>query len=70
MGPLTQPYYEKGLAEGEARGEAKILTLLLETRFGALPPDFRRRISAADAGAIEAWATRAFKAHNLQSVFE
>jgi predicted transposase YdaD len=66
LGPLTQPYYEKGLAEGEA----KILTLLLETRFGALPADFRQRISAADAGAIEAWATRAFEARDLQSVFE
>ena len=66
LGPLTQPYYEKGLAEGEA----KILTLLLETRFGALPADFRQRISAADAGAIEAWATRAVEARDLQSVFE
>lgn len=74
LGPLTQPYYEKGLAEGEAKGEtkgeAKILTLLLETRFGALPTDFRQRISAADAAAIEAWAARAFKARDLQSVFE
>jgi predicted transposase YdaD len=74
LGPLTQPYYEKGLAEGEARGEAKgeakILTLLLETRFGALPADFRHRISAADAAAIEAWAARAVAARDMQSVFE
>lgn len=66
LGPLTQPYYEKGLAEGEA----KLLTLLLETRFGALPADFRQRISVADARAIEVWATRAFEARDLQSVFE
>ena len=70
LGPLTQPYYEKGIAEGEARGEAKILTLLLETRFGAIPADFRQRISAADAGAIEAWAARTLAARDLQSVFE
>src|SRR5262249_4388307 len=53
MGCLTQPFYDKGLIEGEAKGtaigeargeakgEAKVLTRLLEERFGILPARFR-----------------------------
>jgi predicted transposase YdaD len=74
MGWLTQPYYDKGLAEGEARGEARgkaaMLTRHLEKRFGALPEAIRRRIFSADVGCIEAWAERAFDVPDLQSVFD
>jgi len=82
LGPLSQPYYEKGLAEGEAKGiargetkgeakgEAKILALLLERRFGALPLQFRQRIFAADVGVIEDWVRRALDAPDLESVFQ
>ncbi len=85
MGWLTQPYYEKGLAEGEARGEAKgeakgeargeargeakVLIRLLEKRFGGVPTPLSQRIFAADVGAIEAWVERAFDAPDLQSIF-
>jgi Putative transposase, YhgA-like len=78
MGWFSQPYYEKGLAEGEvkgeargeARGEAKVLARLLERRFGAIPGPLRQRLFAADVTAIEAWVERAFDAPDLQSVFE
>jgi len=70
MGWLTQPYYDKGKVEGEAKGEAKVLTRLLERRFGALPDTLRQRIFAADVGSIDLWVERAFEARDLRSVFE
>jgi predicted transposase/invertase (TIGR01784 family) len=66
MGCLTQPFYDKGKAEGEA----KILSRLLEKRFGLVPTSVRELIFAADVGAIERWVERAFDAPDLQSVFE
>jgi hypothetical protein len=66
MGWLTQPYYDKGKAEGEA----KILARLLERRFGTLPDPLRQRIFTADAGSIESWVERAFDAPDLQSIFD
>ena len=70
MGWLTQPYYDKGKVEGKAEGAAKVLTRLLERRFGALPDTLRQRIFAADVGSIDLWVERAFEAPDLQSVFE
>ena len=78
MGWWTQPVYEKGMAEGEARGvaigeargEAKLLTRLLEKRFGVVPPQLRERIFLANVGQIEAWGERALDAPDLQSIFE
>jgi hypothetical protein len=66
MGWLTQPYYDKGKAEGEA----KVLTRLLEKRFGVIPALVRERILAADAGSIDVWVERALDAPDLQSVFD
>lgn len=70
MGWLTQPYYEKGVAEGKAEGEATVLARLLEKRFGAVPSSVRERIFSANVGQIESWVERAFEAPDLQSVFE
>lgn len=70
MGWLTQPYYDKGLAEGEAKGEAKVFILLLEKRFGPIPTPLRERIFGANVGSIEAWVERAFDAPDLQSIFD
>ena len=70
MGALTQPYYEMGIAEGEAKGEAKLLTRLLEKRFGVVPPLLRERIFSANAGQIESWAERAFDAPDLHAIFD
>jgi len=82
MGWLTQPYYDKGLADGEARGRAKwlaegealgkasLLTRVLEKRFGALPADVEDRIFTADVRCLENWVERAIDAPDLQSVFE
>lgn len=66
MGWITQPYYEKGLAEGEA----KTLTRLLEKRFGTIPVALRQRIFAADVSSIDAWTERILDAPSLESIFE
>ena len=70
MGWMTQPYYDKGLAEGEAKGEAKIFVRLLEKRFGPIPTPLRERIFGSNVGSIEAWVERAFDAPDLQSIFD
>jgi predicted transposase/invertase (TIGR01784 family) len=66
MGCLTQPFYEKGKSEGEA----KVLTRLLEKRFGVVPQLLRERIFAANVGQIEAWVERVLDAPDLHAVFE
>lgn len=82
MGWLTQPYYDRGKAEGLAEGlaegraegktigEAKVLTRLLEKRFGAIPALVRQRIFSADAVCIEAWVEQALDAPDLEAVFD
>jgi hypothetical protein len=74
MGCLTQPYYEKGKAEGRTEGEAEsgasVLTRLLEKRFGVVPPPLRERIFAANVGQIQAWFERVFDAADLHAVFD
>ena len=53
----------------KAEGEGKILILLLEKRFGALPQAVRERISSADTTTLETWAGRALDgAPDLESV--
>lgn len=74
MGPLTQPYFAKGLAEGlakgHAEGEASSLIRVLEKRFGVLPSALRQRVLTADLASIETWLDRALDATDLESVFK
>ena len=70
MGWLTQPYYEKGKAEGKAEGGASVLARLLEQRFGAVPPLLRQRIFAANVEQIEAWGERVLGACDVHAVFD
>jgi len=70
MGCITQPFYDRGMAEGKVEGEARILSRLLERRFGVVPEHLRQRIFAADVHTIESWVERAFDAPDLNSVFE
>jgi hypothetical protein len=78
MGWFSQPYFDEGKAEGlaegkargEAAGEAKILTRMLEKRFGTIPTAVRQRILDANVATIEAWFERAFDAPDLTSVFD
>jgi hypothetical protein len=60
----------KGEVKGLARGKAEALVRLLVSRFGALPPSFRKRIRGAKLASIERWFNRALDAHDLPSVFD
>ena len=54
---------------GEARGERKLLTKILERRFGPIPEDVRVRISTANAETIETWAENLESARTLTDIF-
>jgi hypothetical protein len=49
---------------------AKVLTRLLEERFGPLPDLLRERVASAELPLIEGWLDRTIGAPDLQSVFE
>ena len=54
--------------EGEQKGEAKMLTRLLQHRFGDLPPWASRKIADADLSTMEEWSLRILDATTLESV--
>ncbi|HNP55567.1 MAG TPA: hypothetical protein PK331_17205 [Gordonia sp. (in: high G+C Gram-positive bacteria)] len=57
-------------AEGEARGEARLLLNLLSTRYGTLDPEIHQRVENATTDDIELWATRfAQGAATLNDIF-
>jgi hypothetical protein len=60
---------DEGRREGEARGQAKALTQVLERRFRVLPARVRRRIAGAGPGELETWLNRAVEAATLDAVF-
>ena len=68
---------EKGLQEGESiglerglqEGEARILTRLLELRFGPLPDEFAACIAAASTLQLERWSHAVLDAPTCQAVF-
>ncbi len=51
-------------------GEAKMLRLLLERRYGPLPSWVDRRLEQAGQSDLEAWAARVFEHEKLDDVFE
>ncbi|MEO5329750.1 MAG: DUF4351 domain-containing protein, partial [Magnetococcus sp. THC-1_WYH] len=55
--------------EGEQIGEAKILTLQLQRRFGTVPEWASEKIAKAELPSIEEWSLRIFDAQSLDDVF-
>ncbi len=49
----------------EARGEARVVTRQLRTRFGPIPDDLETRLTNLDAAAIERLADRVLQVHSL-----
>jgi len=66
MGWLTQPYCEKSMTEAEAR----MLTRILEKRFGVILPLLRPDVFSANVGPVEAWVDRALDAPDLHAFFD
>ena len=64
-----QTFIDKYIAEGEQRGEAKILLRLLELKFGALPTERRSKIESADAETLLTWSERMLSAESLEQIF-
>ncbi len=62
--------YDKGRAEGEEKGCAEMLLMLLERRFAtSVPQALRDRIKAASEDQITVWFTTALDADDLDTVF-
>lgn len=53
----------------EQKGEAKILTRLLQRRFGDLPTWASEKIVKAELSSLEEWSLRIFDAQSLEGVF-
>jgi len=62
--------FGEGKLEGKAEGSSSIFILLLEKRFGKIPPDILSQMEQADAAQIEAWSLRLLDAATLEEVFK
>jgi hypothetical protein len=62
------PALRKREDAAEARGEARLLLLLLEEKFGPLDAQSRERVRAANADQLLDWGARLLKAHELAGV--
>ncbi len=60
---------EQGLEQGIQRGEGLLLVDLLEQKFGAVPPDYRAKIEAADSKTLLEWGRRLLNSHTLKDLF-
>lgn len=58
-----------GLQKGEKIGEIKMLSKMLEKRFGTLPPKIQEKITTASLEQLEKWTDRLFEAKNLEDLF-
>lgn len=59
----------EGKLEGRIEGEASALMEVLQAKFGALSPDTRKRIKAADELLLRRWIVRAVVGPTLDFVF-
>ena len=76
MTTLLQRLFTEGRAEGmqvgEAnglrKGKADSLLVILEQKFGSLPPEILEKIEDADLATIESWTRRGILAASLDEV--
>lgn len=66
FGDVKGPDYSRGVQQGAV----ELLSTLLESRFGPLPPWARQRLATMSAAEIEKAAPGVFQAAKLQDVFE
>jgi len=60
----------EGRVEGKFEGSVGIFILLLEKRFGKIPPDILEKIEQVDAAQIEVWSLRLLDARTLDEIFK
>ncbi|MBF0165816.1 MAG: DUF4351 domain-containing protein [Magnetococcales bacterium] len=58
-----------GEQRGERKGEANILTRLLQRRFGTVPAWANEKIAKADLSSLEEWSLRFVDAQSLDDIF-
>jgi len=59
----------KGMEKGIGQGQAKLLKLQIQQRFGPLPMEVETRLRDAPPEQLEAWALRVLEAASLDEVF-
>lgn len=62
----TKKDLEKDAAKTALQAEAKLLTRMLEAKFGKAPKWAKEKIAAANARTLEKWAVRLLKAETLE----
>jgi predicted transposase YdaD len=69
---VFQARYERGLAEGEAKGKAegelKVLQAQMNKRFGELPRWAQERLERATTEQLETWSLKLLDAATLEEV--
>lgn len=62
--------FEQGFQQGLQHGAARMLLLVLEGRFGAVPEDVKQRVAAGSYAQILRWAKQLVEAQGLAACFE
>ena len=60
---------KKGMEKGIGQGQARLLRLQLQQRFGLIPPEIAVRIEDGRPEQLERWALRILNAASLDDVF-
>jgi len=60
---------ERGIERGRLEGEVRLLTKLLERRFGPLSEAQRAQLDAADEATLEAWTEQVLTVQSLDELF-
>ena len=66
--PLMETFIDRYIAQGEQRGEAKILLRQIERTFGPPSETVRHRITEADSATLLEWSDRILEARSLDEV--
>ncbi len=66
--PLMETFIDRYIAQGEQRGEAKMLLQLIERKFGPPSEPIRTRITEADSETLLEWSDRILEARSLDEV--
>ncbi|NYT79368.1 hypothetical protein H0A71_20535 [Alcaligenaceae bacterium] len=64
-----QEGFQEGLQEGR-NSAARLLSAMLERRFGQLPAWVTTRIAQADTETLQSWTLNILEAERLEAVFE